>query len=75
MRYLGGRGGIRLMALKVIALAIHDGDFEWSQTNDFSMFCALAEQDEGDARLRVFRSMQALRENKRRLKALRSETK
>lgn len=62
------------MALKTIALAIHDGDLEWSQTNDFSMFCSFAERDEQETRLRVFHSMQSRRENKRRLKALRSET-
>ena len=49
MRYLGERRGLRLMALKTVALAIHDGDLAWSQTTDFSMFCALADQDESEA--------------------------
>lgn len=72
MRYLGERRGLRLMALKTIALAIHDGDLAWSQTNDFSMFCSLAEKDEQETRLRVFHSLERRREIKR-LKALRSE--
>lgn len=72
MRYLGERRGLRLMALKTVALAIHDGDLAWSQTTDFSMFCALADQDESEARLRVFHSLKRRGEIKR-LKALRSE--
>lgn len=60
------------MALKTVALAIHDGDLAWSQTTDFSMFCALAEQDEKETRLRVFHSLERRRKLKR-LRALRGE--
>lgn len=58
MRYLGrGRANIKYLALKTLALAVNDGDLEWSQTTDFSMFCALAGRDEEEARLRVFRGL------------------
>lgn len=58
MRYLGrGRANVRYLALKTLALAVNDGDLEWSQTTDFSMFCALAGRDEEETRLRVFRGL------------------
>lgn len=58
MRYLGrGRAGVRLLALRCLSLAVNDGDLAWTQTTDFSMFCALAGRDEKDTRLRVFRGL------------------
>lgn len=67
MRYLGrGRANIRYLALKTLALAVNDGDLEWSQTTDFSMFCALAGRDEEETRLRVFRGLQLKRKHKRK---------
>lgn len=65
MRYLGrGRANIRYLALKTLALAVNDGDLEWSQTTDFSMFCALAGRDEEETRLRVFRGLLKKRRKK-----------
>lgn len=65
MRYLGrGRANIRYLALKTLALAVNDGDLEWTQTTDFSMFCALAGRDEEETRLRVFRGMLKKRRKK-----------
>lgn len=57
MRYLGGeKANLRYLALKTLALAVKDGDLAWSQTKDFSMFCAVAGRDEKDTRLKVFHS-------------------
>lgn len=65
MKYLGrGRAGVRLLALRCLALAVNDGDLAWTQTTDFSMFCALAGRDEKDTRLRVFRGMLKKRRKK-----------
>lgn len=65
MRYLGGgRANLRYLALKTLALAVNDGDLEWSQTTDFSMFCALAGRDEEETRLRVFRGLVQKRRKK-----------
>ena len=65
MRYLGrGRANIKYLALKTLALAVNDGDLEWSQTTDFSMFCALAGRDEEETRLRVFRGLLKKRRKK-----------
>ena len=65
MRYLGrGRANIRYLALKTLALAVNDGDLEWTQTTDFSMFCALAGRNEEETRLRVFRGMLKKRRKK-----------
>lgn len=65
MRYLGrGRANIRYLALKTLALAVNDGALEWTQTTDFSMFCALAGRDEEETRLRVFRGMLKKRRKK-----------
>lgn len=71
MRYLGrGRAGVRLLSLRCLALAVNDGDLAWTQTTDFSMFCALAGRDEKDTRLRVFRGLQQKRKHKRKEKEI-----
>lgn len=64
MRYLGERRGVRLMALKALALCVHDCDLAWSFSKDFSMWCALACKDENEVRVKICRELQNKRNGK-----------
>lgn len=61
MKYAGEREGVRRLAMKVLARAVTDGDLRFSFTEDFPMWCALAQDDEKRMRRKIFEGLQRRR--------------
>lgn len=54
MKWAGRERGVKLLAMRVIAKAVKDGDLRFTFEKDFPMWVALAEDDEKRIRQKVF---------------------